>query len=59
MITMQGTQLAYCNLTSRINTAAAVPGLLHLPHKTLFDFTTSQAGAPAMVEQWLPRVRSL
>jgi hypothetical protein len=38
---------------------AAVPGLKQLPHKTLFEFTIDQAGAPALVERWLRRVRSL
>ena len=56
---MQGTQLAYCNLTIQSGPAAAVPGLRRLPDKTLFDFTVSQAGVPEVVETWLPRVRSL
>lgn len=56
---LQGTQLAYSNLVSSSEQAAAVPGITQLPHKTLLDFTIGQAGAPELLEPWLPRVRSL
>ena len=56
---MQGTQLAYSGLLSNSEPDATVPGLRQLPHKMLFDFTTGQTEAPALVEPWLPRVRSL
>ena len=56
---IQGTQLAYNNLVSSLESDAAVSGLQRLQDKTLLEYKPGHGATPDLIAPWLTEVRSL